>query len=137
MSGRPIIIHDLAQANAALAAAEALSTPVVVRSAPGAAASLGAAVFRDIVTEARKAHPAAQVTAVLDCGGDAGHALNALRHGIGRIRVRLRTDVRARILDIAAQSGATVEDAGDEQAALDLLDAEDAYAEARAWLERD
>lgn len=136
MQHRPIIVHDLAHAKAALAAAEALKRPVTVRSAAGAAARLGAPVFKSIVEEAWKAHPDAQVTAVLDCGGDAGHALNALRHGIARIRVRLRPDVKARILDIAAQSGATVEDADDGEAALDLLDAGDAYAAARAWLER-
>lgn len=112
--------------------------PVTLRSAPGAAAYLGAAVFRDIVSAACAEHPEADCVAVLDCGGDPGFALAALRAGLKRIRVDVRPDVYARLADIARQSGATLEDAKDEanrdSLALDLLDCTSPLERCRVWL---
>ena len=105
---------------------------MTLTSAPGAAAYLGAAVFRDMVAEAIRAVPGVPVTAVLDCGGDPGLALNALRQGIKAVRVDVARDVQARIRDIAGKCGAVVH-AG-APAALDLKDAGDIDADCRAWL---
>ena len=52
MNERPIIVHSLEDAEAALAAAADLGVPVTLRSAPGAARYLGATVFRDMISEA-------------------------------------------------------------------------------------
>ncbi len=135
MKNRVIIIHDLEHAKAALSAAGRLGITVTLMSAPGAAAYLGAAVFRDMVAEAARACPDAAYCAVLDCGEDAGLALGALRNGVKRIRVEAACEVKARIAGIAAQTGAMLW--REDLEALDLLDgdgAEEAYEACRAWL---
>ena len=143
MKDRPIIVHGLKDAQAAVAAAADLGVPVTLRSAPGAARTLGAAVFRDMIQEAQRRHPGVAVTAVFDCGDDPGLALGALRHGLKVIRVGVAGEVRERIADIAAQSGARLEEDGRDhggaacaagEPALDLLDMDDPEAAARSWL---
>ena len=47
-----IIVHTLEQATAALAAAEEFDREVTLLSAPGAAAYVGATVFRDMIAAA-------------------------------------------------------------------------------------
>ncbi len=127
-----IIVHSLADARAALEAAAAAGTPVTLASARRAAAYLGAAVFREMVSAAVQAVPGATYTAVLDCGHDAGLALNALRQGVKRIRVDAPEDVRRRLADIAAQCGAELDEGGD--GALDLATVADPEAACREWL---
>jgi hypothetical protein len=133
--GPLIVIHNLAHARAAVAAAAEAGVAVTLASAPGAAAYVGAAVFRDMVAEAARETPGVAVTALLDCGDDAGLALNALRHGIKAIRLRAGPEAMAAVTDIAGQMGALVADDG-EAPALDLLDRPDAPAACRAWLSR-
>ena len=128
----PIIVHDLDQARAAVAAAAALDRVVVLRSAPGAAAFLGAGVWRAIVAAAQAAFPQARVTAVLDCGDAPGLALGALRGGIAAVRLRAAPEPLARIADIAAQLGARLDQ--DDREPLDLKDLNDAEAACRRWL---
>ncbi len=84
--GKAVTVISLVQAKAALAAAEALETPVTLMSAPGAAANVGAGWFDAVVSLARDAYPSVSVAAVLDCGDAPGHALAALRHGFKFIR---------------------------------------------------
>lgn len=134
MNDRPIIVHDIDDARAAVAVAAELGlASLTLRSAPGAARYLGATVYRDIVRAAGRDHPGVAVTAIFDCGADPGLALGALRHGLKVIRIDAAGEVRARIADIAAQSGARLDDAG-AMPALDLLDADDRTAAVRAWL---
>ena len=135
MTGRAIIVHDLDHAVGALRAAGELGVAVTLRSAPGAAAYLGAAVFRDIIKAAQAAHPGVAVTAVLDCADNPGLALNALREGVLAVRLEAPGDLKARVADIAAQLDGTLDE--DDRAALDLMDADDAYAACRAWLAPD
>ena len=132
---RPIIIHSLDEAKAAVTVAANLGLPITLRSAPGAAAYLGAQVFRDMIAEATGPDCAITVTAVFDCGDDPGLALGALRHGLKVIRINAPAETIDRIADIAAQSGARV-DFGDEDSieALDLLDLDDPEAAVRTWL---
>ncbi len=140
MKDRPIIVHGLKDAKAAVAMASNLGVPVTLRSAPGAALYLGAAVFRDMIQEAQRPHPDVAVTAVFDCGDDPGLALGALRHGLKVIRVGVSGEVLERIADIAAQSGARLEedkqDSGGAagEPVLDLLDVDDPEAAVRSWL---
>ena len=138
MTPATVIVHHLEHARAALAAADAAGVPVVLRSAPGAAATVGAAFFRAMIDAARGEVPDADVRAVLDCGRDVGLALGALRHGIRAVRVETAAETRARLVDVAAQSGAVVEDPGDDAGTpvLDLLDVADPEAACRAWLTR-
>ena len=132
MRGRAIIVHSLDHAKAALSAAAELGVPVTLLSAPGAAAYLGAAVFREMIAEASRVHPRVALTAVLDCGDNPGLALNALRRGVKVVRLEAPADVRSRVADIAAQSGAALDDGGD--GALDLLDTVDFRGACLAWL---
>jgi hypothetical protein len=132
MNRRAIIVHSLEDARAALATAIESGASVALRSAPGAAAYLGAQIFREIVETARGEFPGVDAVGVLDCGEDAGFALAALRHGIERIRVSLPAGTRARIADIARQYGATLDD--DPAPALDLLDRENPVEACRQWL---
>lgn len=128
----PIVIHDLAHARAALAAAASLGCAVILRSAPHAAGYLGAGAFAAIVETARGAFPQVPITAVLDCGDSPGLALGALRIGIRAVRLEAAPEVLARIADIASQTGASLD--RDDRAALNLLDVPDPEAACRRWL---
>lgn len=130
-----IIVHTLEHARAAIGAAAELGIPAVLRSAPGAASYLGAAVFRDMIAEAAAEYPSAAFTAVLDCDDQPGLALNALRRGIKAVRVDVAPDVAARIADIAAQTGAVVDNS--DGSVLDLLHVEDPATACRTWLSAD
>ncbi|MBI1986076.1 MAG: hypothetical protein HYW28_10095 [Rhodospirillales bacterium] len=135
MKDRPVIVHDLDDARAAVAAAAEFGlASLTLRSAPDAARYLGASVYRDIVRAACRAYPGVAVTAVFDCGADPGLALGALRHGLKVIRLSVAGKARDRIADIAAQSGARLDNSDADQPALDLLDAEDRGAALRTWL---
>ena len=131
MSGA-VIVHNLDHARAAMAAAAELGVALTLLSPPAAAAYLGAAVFRHMIAEAARDHPGVEFRCVLDCGGDAGLALGALRQGIEVVRLGATKEVRAKVADIAAQSGATL----DEEAgpALDLAAVDDPGEALRAWL---
>ena len=68
MRRRAITVHCLDHARTALVAARDLDVKVTLASAPGAAAYLGAAVFREIIEAAVRTVPGARFDAVLDCG---------------------------------------------------------------------
>ncbi len=131
---RPIIARNLAQARAAVAAAEALGVPLILRSPPGMAGALGAAVFRHLVDEAAADHPGVSVAAVYDCGPNPGWALNALREGLEAVRIEGTPASKRRLADIAAAHGARLDET--PGAALGLDDAPDAEAACRAWLSK-
>ena len=127
-----IIIHSLEHAQAALEAAVDVGARVTMISPAGAAATLGATVFRDIVAQAAESFPDADFQAVLDCGDDPGLALGALRHGIKVVRISNGRELSEKLADIAGQRGATVyTETGDE---LDLYDMNNPAAACRAWL---
>jgi hypothetical protein len=131
-TARAIIVHDLAQAEAALAVAAELSVPITLMSPPGAAAYQGVGYFAAMVEEARRAVPTAVATAVLDCGDAPGLALAALRHGIDAVRIEAPAKIRARIADIAKQTGGAL--VTGRVAALDLATAREPREACRAWL---
>jgi hypothetical protein len=101
-----IIIHSLAHAVAALGAAAEAGRAVVLASPPDAGIYAGPGWFREVLRAAREAVPAAQSSALLDCGSDAGAAMAAIRAGIDAIVFTGRADVAARLGDIATQAGA-------------------------------
>lgn len=131
MSGA-VIVHNLDHARAAMTAAAELGVAVTLLSPPAAAAYLGAAVFRHMIAEAARDRPGLEYRAVLDCGGDAGLALGALRQGIEVVRLEATEEVRAKVADIAAQSGAALDE--DVGPALDLAAEDDPGEALRAWL---
>ena len=72
---------------------------------------------------------------MLDCAGEAGTTLAALRHGIKRVRFSGSEAACAPLRDIAQQLGAVIE-TGPPPEALDLRDEADPEAAARAYLAR-
>jgi hypothetical protein len=128
------IVHSLAHAEAALAAAAEVNVAVCLRSAEGAALSLGAACFRSMIAMARSACPQADAIALLDCGHSPGAALAALAAGVTHICGDFPDAVRSRIDDIARQSAATLLPQQMGAPSIDLA----AYAEpqqiCRKWL---
>lgn len=132
---KSITIHSLEHACAALSAATALSCPVILQSAPGAAGNLGAMVFNQIISQAANQYPQAQCIAILDCADNAGLALNALRNGVKHISVDLEGQALIRISDIAEQSGATLMKIN--PLALDLKDVNYSDTSIHDWLLKD
>ena len=129
-----VVAHDFAQARAACRAASAAGAAVEIRSAPGAAGTIGPAWFAALVSELRAEFPGLDLTGVLDCGDAPGHALAALRQGIGHIRFIGRGRAHARLASIAEASGAVL--AGPARNALDLAGESDPDAACRARLEK-
>jgi len=103
-----IIIHSLAHALAALTAAADVDREIVLASAPEAGLSAGPGWFREIVTAARDAVPAARFSVLLDCGDDTGAAMAAIRAGVEAIVFTGPADVATRLAGIAGQIGSRV-----------------------------
>jgi hypothetical protein len=133
VSGKRIIIHSLAHARAALAAARDLQVPVTLASAAGAGGYAGPLWFKSLIAAARAEFPEAEATAVLDCGGEAGTTLAALRHAFKRVRFTGDAAALQPLREIAQELGAEIE-TGETPEALDLLGESDPEAAARAYL---
>lgn len=129
---RSIVVHGLDHARAAAAAAAALGLPVRIVSAPGAAVYAGPAWFAEVAAAARRAHPQAEVEAVLDCGDSPGAVLAALRRGVETVRFSGPLAARRKLAVLAAASGARLE--WRAAPALDLDGAPDPEAAAAVWL---
>ena len=133
MSGKRIVVHSLADARVALAAARDLKVPVTLVSAEAAGGYAGASWFKALIDAAAAEFPEVVLTAVLDCGDEAGTVMNALRHGLKRVRFTGAAAALRRLKDIARQLGAEIE-TGKPPKALDLLDRRDPVAAARSYL---
>lgn len=132
MTGRAIVVRNLAEAEAALAAASDLRHPVTLLSAENAANTVGPLWFRELVAQARAAHPEAEVTAILDCGDAPGSVAAALRLGFTQIRFSGRGRAAQALAEIAAAQGATL--LARRPQALDLQGSGDPAKACSAWL---
>lgn len=90
-----VVIHDLEQGRAALAAAS--GRPVELVSPPGAALFHGVGWWKALAAILRAEFPDASFTARLDCGPAPGLALAALRVGVTHVAVDAPPDVLARL----------------------------------------
>lgn len=103
---RAVIVHGLADACAALAAAAAAGCGVTLLSAPGAAGYAGFGWWRALIAAARAAVPDVPVEDVLDCDDLAGIAVEALHAGCPAI-VFTGNDAQAgQLAALAAACGA-------------------------------
>ncbi|WP_448190545.1 hypothetical protein [Azospirillum sp. sgz301742] len=127
-AARPVRVHGIGDARAALMAAAALGRPVVLVGPPGG----GALWFARMVEAARAAVPGAEAEAVLDCADRAGDAQGALAAGVRHVLFSGPPEVAARLADIAARSGAVVLPA--LAPALDLRGERDPQRACQAWL---
>ncbi len=123
-----VIVHGLRMAQAALATAA--GRPVTLLSGEGAGAYVGVAWWQALVAGAA-ALPDACFRDVLDCGGAAGRALEALRAGQRLIVLRADPVVWQDLAWRAAAVGATL--LADAPPALDLADRR-AWRGLDAWL---
>ncbi len=134
MLTRAILVHDLAQARTAAAAAAELGVAATLTTAPGAAAYLGAGWAGALNVVMAREFPQARVQLVLDCGAQAGHVLAALREGVALVRFTGRKVVAAKLAEIAAAQGAEL--LTGRLQALDLAQEADPAAACRHWLAR-
>jgi len=123
---RQVVVHDRAQAEAALAAAAELGCEIWLRSAPDAAAYAGVGYLKAL-------GDALGHQIVVDCGDDAGLVMAALRTGCRRLAFSGPAALSERLADMAAQLGARYRH--EEHAdALCLSPEDDAWSCCRAWL---
>jgi len=134
MKGRPIIVHSLKEARAAVAVAAELGVPVTLASAPEAAGYLGALWFRELVAMARAERPEAEVDAVLDCGDQPGHVMAALRQGLKRLRFTGPKSTATTLRALAGRYDAEIVTGA--LRAHDLMDQAEPEAACRRWLAR-
>ncbi|PWS34849.1 hypothetical protein DFH01_21070 [Falsiroseomonas bella] len=113
---RALVARSAAEAAAALQLAG--ETPVLLLSAPGAAASLGPAGWLALVAAARAAAPEATARDALCCGDGAGHALAALRAGCRLLVLDPACPAYAAVAAAANECGAVL--LPQRPAALDL-----------------
>ena len=125
-----IVVYALADACAALQAAAKQNTEITLVSPAGFA---GPGWLNELVAQARDAVPGAAFDSVLDCAGEAGLALAAIREGVEAICFDGPDDVRAKIEDIATQAGCAVVEI-DYEHALDLDQSANASTACRDWL---
>jgi len=127
-----VVVHSLADARIALAAAASIGCEVTLTSAPGAGAYAGPGWFKALTEEARRAVPEARCDTVLDCGAAPGMALAALQLGLKRVRFTGHAGAFRRLHAVAKQIDATIETA--DAPALDLRGVRHPETRCRAWL---
>ena len=111
-----VVVHALAQAEAALAAAGPVG--VMLLSAPGAGSFAGPAWFQALVAEAARRRPGVAFAAALDCADAPGAALAALRAGVRIVVLDGACPAFPAVAAAAAELGATLLDT--RPPALDL-----------------
>lgn len=129
---RAVFVHGLADARTAFSVAAELGLPLLLVSAPCAAAHAGARWFRGVIAQAATEFPAVAHTAILDCDDRAGDALGAIAAGAPFVLFTGREDVRARLADIAGQAGTEI--LAERPPALDLRGRHGPRLLCRAWL---
>lgn len=94
-----VIVRTLAEARRAVAVAQRLGRPVVLLTEPGAQAWHGPGYLLEMVRQAGARH------AVIDCGGDAGTAMLALRVGWRDLHLSGTADIVSRIAAMVGLAG--------------------------------
>ncbi len=115
--------HSRRQAATALAAGHEAGAPILLVTAPGAAAHAGPEFLLEIYRTAKADVPDAQGDVLIDCGTDVGTAMRALRSGWRQMIFAGDDTVRGKIIDMAEQMDCVVHDARPET--TDLNDAGD------------
>jgi len=122
-----VVVHDRAQAEAALAAAEELGCAIWLRSAPDAAAYAGVGYLKAL-------GDALGHEIVIDCGDDAGLVMAALRTGCRRLAFSGKAAVSQLLAEMAAEVGAWYRHETRVPRVLCLSPDDDARSRCRAWL---
>ena len=101
---RPILVRGLADALAAAAAAGSAGAALALMAPPAG----GALWLLGLIGRVRQAHPALEVTGLLDCGDRAGEAQGALAAGVPALLFTGRPEAADRLAAIAAARGAVL-----------------------------
>ncbi len=103
-----VVVANLDEARAAIAAALSSGVAADLESPPDAAITYGVLWFAEMSRLLAAEFPEDQFVLTLDCGDRADLAHAALVEGIRRIRFRGHEDARRALRNIAAQLGAEV-----------------------------
>jgi hypothetical protein len=122
-----IVVHDVRQARAALAAAEAAGVAIELRSAPDAAAYAGVGYLKAL-------GDAVEQEILIDCGNDAGLVMAALRMGCRKLAFSGPAGIGQRLREMAEQVGARLDLEAVPPEALFLEPDADAASACHAWL---
>jgi DNA-binding transcriptional LysR family regulator len=130
-----ITIHDLDQARAAATAANVLNSPLCLVSPPGAAGYLGVGWLPALLAELRALHPDLPIESVLDCAGDAGAVMAAIRQRAADAFVFTGSPETAdRLTEIAEAAGLRLLRQRPDN--LELAAGAESETSCREWLER-
>ena len=101
-----VVVHDIAHARAALAAAAEAKREIHLLTPPGGAHYAGAPYYAELFRQAAAGAPTARFRATLDCGDDAALALTAIAAGWRSLVLARGGKAYAKVKDVAAQHGA-------------------------------
>jgi len=127
-----VIVHDLAQVRAALAAAAEAGAEIRLLTPPGGAHYAGPGFYAELARQAAAEHPRARFRFTLDCGDDAALALEALGAGWQALVLRRAGRVWDKAAGVASRHGAALHRRA--PAALDLIEVKDAGETCRKLL---
>lgn len=105
-----VVVANLGEARAAIAAARSSGVAAELESPPDAALIHGVLWFAELQRALRAEFPDLAFTLTLDCGDRADLAHAALVEGIKRVRFGGHVQALRALRDIAAQTGSSVED---------------------------
>jgi hypothetical protein len=120
-----VVVHDLEQARAALAAAAEAGCTIGLRSAPGAAAYAGVGYLKAV-------GDAIDHELWIDCGNDPGLVMAALRTGCRQLVFSGSGDAARRLGEMAEQAGAILVHEMADADVVELTPEDDAAAMVRA-----
>ena len=103
-----MIVRGIEDARLVCRAADGRNIPVTLWSPPFGAAQMGPLWFQRMGALIAEEFPGLAVEMVLDCGDTPGHALAALRQGIGAIALTARPAIRRKIEALAKKGGTRV-----------------------------
>ncbi len=101
----PRVVETLEEARAAVVQARRCDREILLVTGPGACARLGPGYLLEMMRQAGADTPCAR--ALIDCGGDAGYAMLALRLGWRDIHLNGEPSIVARIADMTRACGGT------------------------------
>jgi fructose/tagatose bisphosphate aldolase len=105
-TAKAVVVHDLSQTLAALAAAGHRKASIAIWSAPGAASYAGVGWFAALVRLSVAAQPKARAIFVLDCADRADLVQDAFRMGLRDVCFTGRSDIAEPLAQIARKSRA-------------------------------
>ena len=115
--------HSLSHVDAALGAATGSKVGVSLVTPPGGAATAGPEIYLEMYRQGQAHFPETESNAFVDCDGDAGIAMRALRCGWRNIVFSGDDDVQQKLQDMTNELGGTLKRSRPQT--IDLIAARD------------